>query len=103
LSDPVIRAVYEPETGLIPCVLLQAALGGDRRATQQFDCRDWNTGYPHDSAVMIEAPLSRRTSGRVKQGDKELGTVEAVSRKGACHEAYKKFAHRATEAVHNLG
>jgi hypothetical protein len=28
----------------------------------------------------------------VKQGDKELGTVEAVSRKGACHEAYKKFA-----------
>jgi hypothetical protein len=27
----------------------------------------------------------------VKQGDKELGTVEAVSRKGACHAAYEKF------------
>jgi hypothetical protein len=27
----------------------------------------------------------------VKQDGKELGTVEAVSRKGACHEAYEKF------------
>jgi hypothetical protein len=27
----------------------------------------------------------------VMQGDKYLGTVEAVSRKGACHEAYEKF------------
>jgi hypothetical protein len=71
LSDPVIRAVYEPETGLIPCVLLQAALGGDRRATQQFDCRDWNTGYPHDSAVMIEAPLSQwRTVAGMSREDR---------------------------------
>lgn len=28
----------------------------------------------------------------VKQDGKELGTVEAVSRKGACHEAYAKFS-----------
>jgi hypothetical protein len=27
----------------------------------------------------------------VKQGDTELGTVEAVSRKGACHAAFEKF------------
>jgi hypothetical protein len=27
----------------------------------------------------------------VKQDGKELGTVEAITRKGACHEAYEKF------------
>jgi hypothetical protein len=27
----------------------------------------------------------------VKRDGKELGTVEAITRKGACHEAYEKF------------
>jgi hypothetical protein len=27
----------------------------------------------------------------VKQDGKELGTVEAITRKGACHEAFEKF------------
>lgn len=57
-EDPIIRAAYNPDTGTIPCVLLQAGYGGDRRACQQFDANDWSTS-PSERSVMIEAPLSQ--------------------------------------------
>lgn len=42
----------------------------------------------------------------VMQDGKRLGTVEAISRKGACHEAYSKFSiphdKQKTVSVHRL-
>jgi hypothetical protein len=58
-DDPVIRSLYEPATGMIPCVIIQAIYGGDRRPCGMFGPGDWNTSLPHESAIMMSAPLSQ--------------------------------------------
>jgi hypothetical protein len=60
MSEETITALYEPATGMIPCVIMQAMFGGDRRACGFFGPGDWNAEkLPGDDAVMVTAPVSQ--------------------------------------------
>jgi hypothetical protein len=43
---------------MIPCVILQAAYGGDREPCRMFDARDWNANFPHESTIRLTATES---------------------------------------------
>lgn len=62
-EDPFIRALYSPARREVACVLLQAALGGDKRACNAV--ADWCTDLA-DDFMMVTAPLSQwREIGRL--------------------------------------
>lgn len=60
MSEETITALYEPATGMIPCVIQQAMFGGDRRACHFFGAGDWIAErLPGDDTIMITAPASQ--------------------------------------------
>lgn len=57
-QEPMFRSLYSPETGRIACVLLQAALKGDRQPCHYFGAGDWETGLPDKTFGWVELPRS---------------------------------------------
>lgn len=57
VTKPTTRtAIYDPETGKIACVLLQAAFRCDQSVCYLFDSRDWEVGLT-PTLQRIEAPM----------------------------------------------
>lgn len=50
------RALYQPSTGMVGCVIIQAVFGGDREVCHLFSGKDWYTA-PVKDAVWIDAPM----------------------------------------------
>ena len=40
-----MKLAYDLRTCKVGCVLLQAVMGGDHGLANQFDVKDWETGY----------------------------------------------------------
>lgn len=52
------KALYNPDTGMIGCVLLQAALRGDQQVPHLFDTKDWDLA-PKPGQIMLEATMDQ--------------------------------------------
>lgn len=65
------RSLYSPERGMIACVLLQAAFGGDRRPCHYFGSGDWETGFPDDTFGWVELTMKEwRILGAMPKEDR---------------------------------
>lgn len=52
-----IPGLYDPDSGMIACVIIHAAHGiRDRRVNNLFSSRDWFLGVP-ENMVLMRAPL----------------------------------------------
>jgi hypothetical protein len=58
MSEEKIRSLFETDSGLIPCVILQAAYGGDRRPCHLF-LNDWQVNMPNKSTRWFELTMSQ--------------------------------------------
>ena len=52
------KALYNPDTGMIGCVLLQAAYRGDQQVSHLFDTSDWELA-PVRGQVLLEATMDQ--------------------------------------------
>jgi hypothetical protein len=76
-----ITAVFNPQSGRIACVLLQAAYGCDNRAAMLFDTSDWILA-PESGLVKMTDTLEnwRRVAGmKVKE---RIGLFQKPRRNG---------------------
>lgn len=55
-SEETLQAIYNPTTGMIACVLIQAAYGASQGVANMFPCEDWETGI---SAKMTRFAATR--------------------------------------------
>jgi hypothetical protein len=55
-DEPKITVLYNPENGMVGCVLLNALLGDPsyRKVVYMFDARDWQT-FPSDGLQRMSA------------------------------------------------
>jgi hypothetical protein len=75
-ADPIVRGLYDPQSGEVACVLINAAFGFDNRATNAFDAGDWFTA-PRDTMVAVEAPLTQWRAVAAMPKDERVSRLAA--------------------------
>ena len=68
MADEVVTGLYSPSRKEVACVLLQAAMGGDRRVCRAVN--DWCVEVA-DDFIMVSAPWSQwERLGEMKKEDR---------------------------------